>query len=135
MQHTTQYQFNLMEGTDKFLPGPLNENMEKVEAALSKQLQLVLGTYSGTGRYVSTNPNSLTFDFTPYLLIISADGGYHAVWFRGMTSGMTNNSNTYGSSITWEDKTVTWFTSAGSAAYQLNLSDRIYRYLAVGLNP
>lgn len=35
MQHTSKYQFKLIEGTDDFSPGPLNDNMEMVEEALA----------------------------------------------------------------------------------------------------
>ena len=34
MQHTSKYQFKLIEGTDDFSPAPLNQNMEKVEEEL-----------------------------------------------------------------------------------------------------
>lgn len=36
MQQTKTYKLNLIESSDAFLPAPLNENMEKVEAALAK---------------------------------------------------------------------------------------------------
>ena len=35
MQQTSKYQFKLIEGTDDFSPTPLNDNMEKVENALT----------------------------------------------------------------------------------------------------
>ena len=31
MQQTSKYQFKLIEGTDDFSPGPLNDNMEMVD--------------------------------------------------------------------------------------------------------
>lgn len=36
MQQTTNYKLNLIEKTDTFSPDPLNENMEKVEGALTQ---------------------------------------------------------------------------------------------------
>lgn len=35
MQHTSKYQFNLVDATDDFSPTPLNQNMEKVEEELA----------------------------------------------------------------------------------------------------
>ena len=37
MQQTEKYKLNLIEKTDTFSPDPLNENMEKVEGALSAE--------------------------------------------------------------------------------------------------
>lgn len=37
MQQTNTYQLNLIEGTDIFSPAPLNENMDKLEAALTAE--------------------------------------------------------------------------------------------------
>ena len=37
MQQTEKYKLNLIEPKDKFLPDPLNENMEKVEGALTAE--------------------------------------------------------------------------------------------------
>ena len=35
MQHTSKYQFKLIEGTDDFSPAPLNQNAQKTETLLA----------------------------------------------------------------------------------------------------
>lgn len=81
MRQTEEYKLNLLDGEDKLSPKPLNENMEKVEAALaalsssyvaevSKRLMMARGSYVGTG----TGAVSIeTPGFTPVAM---------AVWVR-----------------------------------------------------
>ena len=59
MQQTETYKLNLVEPTDPFSPGPLNENAQKTEAALAalsartvtlENCRIVVGQYTGTGK-------------------------------------------------------------------------------------
>ena len=102
-------------------------------------VQVISGSYVGTGTYGKNNPNTLTFDFEPKLIIISSEGYYHraVLPYMGhgiMTSGSSFDNYTiafYGLAVTWSGKTVSWYNT-GSADYQCNNSSYIYHYVAIG---
>ena len=91
MQHTEKYRFDLIERDDVFSPDALNENMEKVEAALDtvraeakagdgaldtrlavlEARKIVVGTYTGTG-----GTQQIQLGFKPRLVILMAIPGY-----------------------------------------------------------
>ncbi len=148
MQQTNQYKLNLIESGDTFSAQPINENTEKLEGALLAQvqaiedakasgLQVVTGSYTGTGTYGSKNKNTLTFPFDPLVLILAqADSGHCAgVWLQGTSSGISYISDNDAATVilTWTDRSVSWQNPSGSL-YQLNESGRTYRYIALGLN-
>ena len=81
MQQTTKYQFKLIEGSDDFSPQPLNDNVEKVEQALTEfeaaleevqeatqVLPYATGTYTGDG---SATNRTITLGFRPKFVIIT----------------------------------------------------------------
>ena len=98
MQHTSKYQFKLIEGTDNFSPAPLNQNAQKTEAALvameesltgqieemegslaslaanvgtaGKTARIAWGSYTGTGTYGQDTPTVFACDFKPMLVIV-----------------------------------------------------------------
>lgn len=97
------------------------------------------GSYVGTGTYGQANPNTLTFDFVPALVVIvevSVSSLYPGIVFvNGQTecSGIGSNSNyvdSYGITISWTGKTVSWYASKDGT--QLNKSGTLYRYFAIG---
>lgn len=107
--------------------------------------KIAIGSYVGTGTYYSNNPNSLTFDFEPKVVIVVADGpnglcaGFLIV--RGQT--YSNGIGSFSSSsvgldlhITWSGNTVSWYTTndfdAGKANAQMNTSGTTFRYVALG---
>ena len=138
MQQTNNHQFNLIESADTFSPEPLNENMEKVEAAFAAvntamgsgghTSRIAYGTYVGDG----TGAKTLTFDFYPLVVFLTATGsvGHDTMVLirecKGTVSGAggpvarvswSGNSITYGSSNSDDynrtDKTV-WFVAIGA---------------------
>lgn len=75
MQQTDNYKLNLIETSDTFSPNPLNDNMEKVEAAmdgLDQRIaaieihQLKVGTYSAQDNLI------VNVGFRPKFVIIHA---------------------------------------------------------------
>lgn len=106
------------------------------------------GTYTGTGTYGATNPNSLTFDFVPKVLFIvastpggSTTGSNIAVLFPlGYTSSYRNYSYFYTGSTTvnattgtyakLSGTTVSWYNES-TAGLQQNES-KTYYYYAIG---
>lgn len=151
MQQTSKYQFNLIEPEDKFLPTPLNQNMEKVEAIISQEVgvlqeglgsggytaRIAWGSYTGNGTYGAANANSLTFDFCPVLVfIVRATNSREVIFVREKTqysAGLGGASVFYNTS-TWEGHTLSWYASSGSSATadQMNEADQIYFWVAIG---
>lgn len=154
MQQTSKYQFNLVDTTDDFSPTPLNQNMEKVEEALSgistdledglsevtsamgsggNTARISCGSYVGTGTYGAGNPNTLTFDFRP-LLLIWGDPVYDQYTTVVCMRGRDNQPGPNGRITTiWGNNSVSWYHNS-SAQEQANSSGVSYPYVAIGDN-
>ena len=103
-------------------------------------VKLATGSYTGTGTYGARNPNSLTFDFEPKLVIIQASQGYGYqmlvfIYKTGeellmpwqSTSGSFTNKGKINNNV------VSWYMEGNSnATYQLNESNTKYYYIAIG---
>ena len=97
---------------------------------LGDKARIATGSYTGTGTYGPSNPNSLTFGFVPKLVVVRATGGDggHS-WIIGCNHGKGGNDAWV--TITWNSNTVAWYHNS-SADYQLNASGTKYYYLAIG---
>lgn len=108
--------------------------------------RIATGSYTGTGTYGASNPNSLTFEFEPkaifmwavnngirlpnelaattYIAAIPANNVYYYGGFDypGQTRGQIKRSI--------DGKTITWYSTG--PGYQLNSSNITYYYLAIG---
>lgn len=105
--------------------------------------QIATGSYTGTGTYGVDNPCSLTFPFTPRMLIITSDrglapGGAYAGWNANgtiWTYGSTQLTSTVSSStyvyFTLTGTTLSWYCSLDADA-QYNYSGKTYYYVALG---
>ena len=140
MQQTTKYQFKLIEGSDDFSPQPLNDNVEKVEQALTEfeaaletvqdateVLPYVTGTYTGDG---STTDRTITLGFKPKFVIISGSSrstsaASEQVLRFGM-AGPTGDSST----LIWITDTGFRVTNNGFKYPDLNVIGCTYTYLA-----
>lgn len=100
--------------------------------------QIATGSYVGTGTYGASNPNTLTFSFTPKIwgISYSVDGTDRRpaselepntiVW--GVNSnGINSDLKTY----TYSGNSVSWY-SRGNDVYQDNVSGETYYYFAIG---
>lgn len=107
--------------------------------------KIATGTYTGTGTYGEKNPNSLTFDFEPKLVLIKASLQV-TTFIRPATKGNTWYSNAQGGhyTATWSGKTLSWYagdddywygaggsTTDTGAPGQLNESGTTYYYVAI----
>lgn len=90
--------------------------------------QVVTGSYVGTGTYGSSNPNTLTFDFEPKVIFISAQhvAGMATLIRDCDTSAALRPSDVYELRVTWSENSVSWYNTAGTYT-QLNANDT-YRY-------
>lgn len=102
--------------------------------------KIATGSYTGTGTYGASHPNSLTFEFEPKLVIIQASQGYGYqmlvfIYKTGeellmpwqSTSGSFTNKGKINNNV------VSWYMEGNSSAiYQLNELNTKYYYIAIG---
>ena len=107
----------------------------------SKLCRIKYGSYTGNGKSGKANPNTLSCDFYPVLLIISRIDEHsnitRAVAIRGVSkfgSGAGNRLNIN----TWSERGVSWYSETETDTYynaydvQLNTSGIVYQYLMLG---
>lgn len=103
---------------------------------VGKTVQIVAGSYIGTGAFGSDNKNSLTVEFDPKLIIVhynrisfSMQEVNPLIWLKGVSS----NKRYYDADIVYVtaiENGISWF--AKDASLQLNNSGQKYYYLAIG---
>ena len=152
--HTTNYNLNQWEDTDKVLRAEFNEDNAKIDAALKANAdgvaanaaelaehaaalagkgncQLYTGSYVGTGAFGSENPNTLTFSHKPFLVVIY--GNPIILGLQGTSSGIVVQGFNFGysCSLQWSENTLTWWSSydAQHQANQKNVTYQVYALL------
>ena len=90
-------------------------------------------SYVGTGTYGESNPNSLTFDFVPKLIMVRDNeaGIRFLEAIYGMKFAVVKYSSGDSVSMIWNKKTVSWY-SAGDSYCQMNSSGTKYYAVAIG---
>lgn len=102
---------------------------------LGSKVRIETGSYVGTGTYGSSNPNSLTFDFEPKVVIVQQQndviyGGFP--WQYGTYVAKPYISSGTGVvSLSWERNKVSWYNETNQTN-QLNGSNVTYNYVAIG---
>lgn len=160
MLKTTHYQLNQWEPTDKLSRTDFNADNAAIDAAIKavetavgnkaeqsavtaltaalgsggQTARIAYGTYTGTGTYGADNPNSLSFDFCPVMVVCYA--GSYALWptifMRGATSASGGDAkDPISFTLSWASNAVTWY-EANSAAKQLNTGGTTYYYMVLG---
>ena len=110
---------------------------QTTSAALETYTKTATGNYAGTGTYGSENPNMITFDFAPKLIIVrNASRTYAPMYiFKGAATAnvQINGNDNAVQTLQWsaDGKTVFWYSSI-NAEYQLNSSGYTYQYAAWG---
>lgn len=98
---------------------------------LNNVAHVVTGSYTGSGKYGESNPNTLTFDTIPKLVVIVGTGGGYIIPQRGVgivnnfITGISNNTIT----VSTSGNTISWHSNAG-AKEQLSQSGSEYAYVA-----
>lgn len=101
-------------------------------------VKIATGSYTGTGTYGSSNPNTLTFPFEPKFLLVQPFNTYsqnfwYMIWnfdVSGPICCAKNGAYDFAScTFSQNENTVSWYSD--SAASQLNY-DTAYRYFAIG---
>ena len=109
--------------------------------------KIATGSYVGTGMYGAGNPNTLTFEFEPKIVIISVELDTTSqnnrsiasfVMIRGQTSSIPEfaGSNRQANTVAFNENTVQWYNASNQGA-QLNTAPsgsiiKAYYYIAIG---
>ena len=162
MTHTTNYNLNKFEATDRVTRDGFNENADLIDAAIKSVsnaagaaqstattaqstadtalaaaaagCRVVSGSYVGVGKYGSANPNTLTFDRAPLAVLIGGGTGICMIYGATSAPCITSiNSGAGGVSVSWSGNSVSWY-NGGSASYQANSDGATYRYIALFAN-
>jgi len=106
----------------------------------ARDLKIATGSYQGTGTYGKSNPNTLTFDFQPKVLLVwvQSKGLYAPAWpysntnVKAMIAFYGNTSATTGETVTlsWSGTSVSWYNTSYDY-YQLNYNTT-HQYIAIG---
>lgn len=99
---------------------------------LGDKARVQVVSYVGTGTYGSSNPNSLTFDFAPKVVMIRRGGEtklFDAIY--GMGKATVNFSSGYYVTVEWSKKTLSWY-STDDAIRQMNGKGNKYFAIAIG---
>lgn len=105
---------------------------------LGAKVRIATGSYTGTGTYGASNPNSITFDFEPVFLVIYY-GSQKTVFIRGCGTALTILDGPFSAStlrgwvnaVTFSGNELAWY-NGDHADYQLNTSGAVYNYIAIG---
>lgn len=154
MNQTEEYKLNLFEGEDPVSYKDINENTGKIEEALKQGAEnlaaeiktltekgelchIATGSYTGTGKYGSANPNTLTFRFPPKLLFLFpssavTEANYNFDTVYGVGLAEAGRLFSIGSACTFSvsGNTASWYHEGGNG-YQFNLPAK-YCYVALG---
>lgn len=109
------------------------ENAATAPAVFPK---IATGSYVGTGKYGSSNPNSLTFEFEPKVVIISTDGdyttaiGFPYIW--GSAKMYTQRGSFQNScTVSVSGNTMSYYNDNDEYT-QMNTAKQKYPYIAIG---
>ena len=150
--HTTNYNLNQWEATDKVLRTEFNADNAKIDAALkanadaiaalSTQLtsglagkgncQIYTSSYTGTDTYGQSAPCSLTFPGTPLVVFIGCCGNTGMVLcaVRGQTQTYAQGSGSAINKLTWGTNSLSW-SNHMSASEQMNSRFSTYQVVAL----
>ena len=121
---------------------PYWTSLQDLVAALGDAggVRIATGSYTGTGTYGANNPCSLTFPFSPALVVVSR--GREAsntksvigIFVRDGHGVKITQSTNYAATFlyaTWADISLSWY-AVDSGDNQLNYDGTTYHYIALG---
>lgn len=142
---TTHFGLKQWSEDDSVLVSEINENFSLIDRSMAQFPVVKTGSYTGTGVYGADNPNSLTFDCEPRLVLIydAESCGIMPILHFTDSSGAyyRYSGSSYGyNTVAWSGRTVSWYctyggdalqgsTQSAGAANQMNAADRTYHYL------
>lgn len=121
-----------------------NEKFQQaIQEAVTLAPNVAIGSYVGTGKYGSSNPNTLNFSFKPKILCISSSSAAVCVALNGETSNGIVTRSPMGTgeiqnhvvTFSVSENSISWFsnsTTGGDGVVQLNKLGMTYNYTAIG---
>lgn len=137
MEHTEYYQLSLWEQDDRILREDFNSDNAKIDAALASGAKIATGSYTGTGEYGASHPNTLTFDFAPKLIFIKNFVSANPFMFlypgQTHTGYILSDETSSSMQTTWgeDGKHVSWYHNLNDV-FQMNEHTSEYFYFAIG---
>lgn len=116
------------------------ENAVLSAREIKGRARIAVGSYTGTGTYGNSNPNSLTFEFEPIFLYIFGGGNTAFMCplsiYRPRSDGGSKVAGNCGNDVLYsvyssDEKIFKWI-SRTNASYQQNSNGFLYSYLALG---
>ena len=105
--------------------------LQKSIGTVGETCRIVYGSYVGDGRVGENQPVSLSFDFYPAAVLVTANsGGLPAVFIHGCTRAQSPNR--YDMTVSWTDNGLNWSFNGSSGYDVLNGSGATYYYVALG---
>ena len=106
---------------------------------IGNKAQIATGSYVGTGTWGESNPNTLTFDFKPSLVIIAPSStDYQAqtsgiyIWGNALMPTISSNEGV-NNIVSVDGNTMTWYAAGNLNADQGQFNINItYYYIALG---
>ena len=120
-----------------------------VKGLLGGGAKIATGSYIGTGTYGASNPCSLTFDFTPQIVIILGHYDGNGGCFNGFgvlvngnvrglmmqspqNMGSPNTHSHVACACEWRDKQVSFYGNDAEGQFNLSNPATTYYYVAIG---
>ena len=150
--HTTNYNLNQWEATDKVLRAEFNADNAKIDAALKANAdgistleeQVTSGlagkgnckiyttSYTGTDTYGASAPCSMTFPGMPLMVFVGCcgDAGLVLCAIRGQTRSFAQGSGSAINTLTWGTNSLSW-SNHMSASEQMNSRFSTYQVVAL----
>lgn len=118
-------------------PATINEALAGIAGVIGTNgVRLAQGSYTGTGTYGASNPNTLTFAFAPAFVFIEPESDSRLT-ILPMVRGVSrlgpdtgSGSTTAERLVTWAGNSVSWYATA--ADRQHNEANQTYYYVAIG---
>lgn len=115
----------------------VKDGLTALQVLANTKAKIEAGSYTGTGTYGKSNPNSLASSLIPAVIFISADDYSESHRLR-LTYGNTVTGCEGASASSaqlrvsgWGTSTISWYSDS-SAVAQLNVSGFVYHYVIVG---
>lgn len=111
-------------------------NEEAITAIGTQMAQIETGSYVGTGTFGASNPNTLTFSFSPKMVVVTAPSNDFAthlilIYDSPSTVSLRGGSSAFADiSVSWAGTSVSFYST--NANYQLNGNGTAYYYCGIG---
>lgn len=126
-----------IEWLDSFYNAEFGEVENNVNILWGVMPNFYYGSYSGTGKYGESNPNTLDLGYDPMVVFVCPDGGANAIggeafmWiYPGACMNLTNGGTENWQTFELNEGILSWYNTS-SAKNQLNSSGVTYRYMAI----